>query len=205
MIKITNPADPPHDFVRIAPGSRRQPSVLHVNRESREEALKFYHLTNFEKQPRIHKRRVSKLHQTLLASTVPKTYAAVAAMGNELAKQASSVYKRENSIYYNPQLDTIYLGQGSCISTLVHLLREGMEIPKMAIGYREEWANCYHSFHECGLLQILHGVHRPEDHLPIGFTNLWPGCEGLKEVSLVIMLSGYRPMGENYAEVRLLP
>jgi hypothetical protein len=39
-----------YEVIRISPNSRQPPAILHVNRESRVESLKFYQLTRFERR-----------------------------------------------------------------------------------------------------------------------------------------------------------
>lgn len=129
-----------HERVRVASNSGFAPPIIHVCRESREEAKKFYQLMDFEATP-LSNRTIDRVE----GQNPPRLL--------------------EHYVFYNPQVDTVYLGQHSCVSTLVYLLRQRLEIPRLAIINRRGWQTC------CGAkykgdtmptslkpLQILHGL-----------------------------------------------
>jgi hypothetical protein len=93
-------------------------------------------------------------------------------------------------VYYNPQADILYFGYMSCLSTMIKIMKLGLELPRIAIDLLQR-QNCCFTYRNRNFLGVrmsaadwmmhtLHGYHVTDLGHPE--THEWPGCKGLKEV-----------------------
>ncbi|TAQ91016.1 hypothetical protein B7494_g601 [Chlorociboria aeruginascens] len=100
---------------------------------------------------------------------------------------------KNTKVYFNKDVDIIYFGEQSCVSTIIFLLRQGsLPFTRVAISCSKKMETCCEwnraVFGGATPLQALHGMWRP-DIIPGDF----PGCPGLKEV-FWITKSRYLPL-----------
>jgi hypothetical protein len=105
---------------------------------------------------------------------------------------------RGNVVYYNPEVDIVYFGRKTCVSSIAAFLRKDIEIQRVAIEGQlsQPYDRCctWEASDTLGVqrgegaiggitgLQALHGY---DPDVLEGNTS-WPGCKGLKDLFIIM-------------------